>query len=237
MIPHSSTEDAVPQQPENAETIDRKIIKNGNIEFETADVNKTKSLVEQTVRELSGYISKENVVEYSDRLEHKLIIRVPADNFDLLLKNISESVDKLDRKNIDVLDVTEEYIDVQSRIKTKKELQARYTELLEKAAGVVEMLAIESEIGKLQTEIESAEGRLRFLHDRIAFSTLEMTYYQKIASTSPFSFFPKLRDGIKSGWEFFLWFIIGLSYLWVFIVLFIIIAAVAHVLVRRRKKK
>jgi hypothetical protein len=207
-------------QSKNVETIDRKIIKQGEIKFETADVHKTKSLIDQTVRELNGYISKENVGDYSERLEHQLIIRVPADKFDLLLNNISESVDKFDRKNIDVLDVTEEYIDVQVRVKTKKELQARYMELLKQAEKVDEILNIEREIGKLQTEIETVEGRMRYLNDRIAFSTLTVTYYQK--TTSPIAFFSEFMDGIKNGWELFLWFIIGLAYLWVFIILAVV---------------
>ena len=234
----SPAEQAELQQPENAGTIDRKIIKKGDIRFETADVNQTKSLIVQAVRELNGYLSKDNVEDYANRLEHKLIIRVPADKFDLLLQNISENVDKFDSQNIDALDVTEEYIDIQSRVKTKKELQTRYTELLKSATSIDEMLNIEREIGKLQTEIESAEGRMRYLHDRIAFSTLAVTYYQKMTSeTAPFSFSSELTDGIKTGWKLFLWFIIGLSYLWVFITFIIVIVAATYLLVRRKGKK
>jgi len=225
------------QQPENTATIDRKVIKKGEIEFETTDLDETKSLIVQTVRELDGYIENDKVVNSTHRLEHRLIIRVPADKFDELLENISEGVEKFDRKNIDVLDVTEEYIDVQSRVKTKKELQARYTELLAQATGVDDMLNIEREIGKLQTEIESAEGRMRYLHDRIAFSTLTVTCYQKVESeTDKFSFSSELKDGMKAGWEMFLWFIIGLSYLWVFILLGIAGTYFIYLLVRRRKK-
>jgi hypothetical protein len=115
---------ATEQSANNVETINRKIMKQGDIRFKTADVNKTKSLISQTVQELNGYISKDNAYDYSDRLEHRLTLRVPAHKFDLLLKNISESVDKLDSKNIDLLDVTEEYIDIETRVKTKKNFEA-----------------------------------------------------------------------------------------------------------------
>ena len=219
------------QKTDRAETVDRKIIKQGEVRFKTADVNKTKALISQTVQELSGYISKDNVCDYSDRLEHRLIIRVPADKFDLLLKNISESVDKLDSKNVDLLDVTEEYIDIEVRIKTKKELQTRYLELLKQATKVDEILNIEKEIGNLQTEIETVEGRMKYLKDKISFSTLTVTYYQK--TTSKFGFSSKFVDGIKNGWSVFLWFIVGLSHLWVFI----FISVVAFYLIRRWKKK
>ena len=219
------------QKTDKVETVDRKIIKQGEIKFKTADVNKTKTLILQTVQELNGYISKDNAYDYSDRHEHSLIIRVPADKFDLLLKNISESVEKIDSKNVDLLDVTEEYIDIEVRIKTKKELQTRYLELLKQTTKVDEILNIEKEISILQTEIESVEGRMKYLKDKISFSTLTVTYYQK--TTSKFGFSSEFVDGIKNGWSAFLWFIVGLSHLWVFI----FIAVVAFYLIRRWKKK
>jgi hypothetical protein len=219
------------QKTDNVEFETRKIIKQGEIRFETTDVNMTRLFISRTLQELDGYISKENSYDYSNRLEHRLIIRIPADKFDLLLKNISESVDKLDSKNIDVLDVTEEYIDVEARLRTKKELQIRYIELLKQATRVDEILNIQKEIGNLQTEIETVEGRMRYLKDRIAFSTLTVVYYQK--TSSKFGFSSKFADGIKNGWSVFLWFIVGLTYLWVFI----LVAVVARYSIRLWKKK
>ena len=221
------------QKPDKVDTEERKIIKQGEIRFETADVNGTKSFIVQTVRELNGYISKENAYNYNEQYEHTLTIRIPADKFDLLLNNISENVDKFDRKNIDVLDVTEEYIDIEARIKTKKELQSKYIELLKRATKVDEILNIEREIGNLQTEIESVEGRMRYLKDKIAFSTLTVTYYQK--TISPFGFSTKFIDGIKNGWSVFLWFIIGLSNLWVFII--VAVGMIYFIRMWRKKRK
>ena len=212
------------QKSDSVETAERKIVKKGSIKFATTDVNETKSLIAQTVRELNGYISNDNVDGYSYRLEHRLTIRVPADKFDSLLHAISQSVDKLDSKIIEVLDVTEEYIDIEARTKTKKELQNRYVALLERAETVEDILRIAKEIGSLQTEIESVEGRMKYLKDRITFSTLDVTYYQEIdVPDSPFGFTAKFAEGIKNGWDGFLWFIIGLSHLWVFILIIVMI--------------
>jgi len=213
------------------ESVERKIIKWGYINFETADVNKTKSFVIQVVNELNGDISSENVYYYYHQIRHRLAIRVPADKFDLLLTTIYESAKKIDDKSIFVSDVTEEYIDIEVRIKTKKALQARYIELLKQATKVDEILNIEKEIGKLQEEIESVEGRMRYLNDNIVFSTLTVGYYQK--TTSKFEFSSKFVDGIKNGWNVFLSFIIGVSQLWVFILL----AALAVYLFKLWKKR
>ena len=144
-----------------------------------------------------------------------------------------KALTNLTTKSIDALDVTEEYIDVETRINTKKDLRDRYRELLKQATKVDEILNIEKEVGNLQTEIESFERRMKSLNDRIAFSTITVIYYQK--TTPAFGFSSKFLDGIKNGWNNFLWFIIGLSNLWVFI----IVAAVTVYLIKlwRKKKK
>ena len=220
---------------DRVEVVERKIVKRGNIRFETTDVNETKSLIAQTVQKLNGYISDDNVDDYSDRLEHRLTVRIPAENFDLFLNAVSESVTKFDYQKIEALDVTEEYIDLEARTKTKKELQNRYVALLERAETVEDILRIEREIGNLQTEIESVEGRMRYLKDRIAFSMLTVTYYQNIDTpASPFGFSSKFVEGIKNGWDGFLWFIIGLSHLWFFILLAVMFY---YIRLWRKKKK
>lgn len=225
------------QNQDNVEVVERKIIKNGTLKFETTDVNETKTIVSQIVKEFGGYISDENESDYSGRVEHKITIRVPTDGFDLFLESISKSVDKFDTKNIERLDITEEYIDIESRVKTKKELQNRYKELLKRAFTVDEMITLEREIGKLQTEIESFEGKLNYFNDRIVFSTLAIIYYQykkTDSSSSSFGFFSEFVDGIVSGWHDFLWFVIGVSNLWVFILL---IALAVYLFRKWRKRK
>jgi len=222
------------QKLDKVEIEDKKLIKQGKIRFQTEDINETQSFIIQTVQELNGYISKENASDSFYRFEHELVIRIPADQFDIFLNNIFQNVGKFDSKNIDVLDVTEEHIDIESRIKTKKELQARYIELLKQAANVDEILNIEKAIGDLQTEIESVEGRLKYLRDQSAYCTLTVTYYQ--TEKNSFSFSSELADGIKDGWMGFLEFVIFLSRLWVLGV-FILISVVTILLVNLRKKK
>ncbi|MDR2232137.1 MAG: DUF4349 domain-containing protein [Tannerella sp.] len=218
-------------QTEPITQLERKIVKKGDVRFQTTDVKRTKSLIYGKVNELQGYIAEDNVYDYEERIEHRLVIRVPANQFDALLHTISENAERFDSQHIDVQDVTEEFIDVEARIKTKKELQSRYTELLKRATKIDEMLQIEKEIGDLQTEIESVEGRMRYLKDRIAFSSLTVSYYQQ--TTLGFGFASKFVDGLKSGWNFFLWFIIGLSHLWVFL----LIVFVSVFLFRRWRKR
>jgi len=213
---------------------DRKVIKEGELTFETADVTATKSLIDRTVRELDGYISKDEAHEYGDRIQHSVTIRVRADKFDTLVQEISESVKKLDSKNVNVLDVTAEFIDIESRIKTKKELQERYREILKKANKVEEILSIEREIGQLQTEIESVEGQMKYMKDRISLSTLSVSYYQKTSALNGFS--SQFSSAVKSGWDILLMLIVGIAHLWALGLLGLIVFFVVKRLRRTSRK-
>lgn len=215
-----------PESPEASQELpaaDRKIIKEGEISFETSDVAETKEVIATSVAEFKGYLSNDNVYVYNDRREYRVTIRVPADKFDLLLERISQSARKIDSKNVSTMDVTEEFIDIEARVRTKKELEARYRELLKQAVRVQEILEIEKEIGSLRADIESIEGRLKFLNDRVAFSTLTVTFYEK--TSSPFGFGPKLVRAIHNGWTNLLWFFVALISLWPFII--IVVAGIA----------
>lgn len=216
-------------------SFDRKIIKDGNIRFETSSVKETQSFIKQTVSELEGYIGDEKVFDYKDRIEHNITVRVPENKFDLLVEKISETAEKIDSKNINSKDVTEEFIDVEARVKTKKELETRYKEILKQANRVDEILNIEREIGKLRSEIESLEGRLNYLKNRVALSSLTITYYEKVSSS--FGFFSKFFQALKNGWNYLLWFIIILTSLWPFMLIVVITLIVVNTINKKKKKK
>ncbi len=232
------SQDLPPQPPEaepqnSPQPIERKIIKEGSITFETEDLQATRQLITTAVAESGGYLAQDNAYNEYDRIQHQLILRIPAGQFDTLLNKISASAKKLDSKNISAQDVTEEFIDVQARLKTKKELETRYLELLKQAKKVDEILNIEREIGTLRSDIESIEGRLKYLTDKVSFSTLTVTYYQK--TTASFGFGSKFGQALQNGWTNLGWVAIGLTSLWPFFVLglglFFVIRGI-----RRRKK-
>ncbi len=215
--PSEAKQASLPPQKAPELSIERKIIKEGFISFETKDATETSQRIAKAVAAHQGYITEDSQSDYDYRVEHRVTIRVPAGNFDRLLEAISKGADELKSKNINAQDVTAEYVDVESRIKTKKELEARYQQLLQKATKVEEMLAIEREMGTLRTEIESMEGRLRYLKDRVAFSTLTVTYYETPAATS--GFFGKIGAALRDGWDSLLEFLVAVVSLWPFVLL------------------
>jgi hypothetical protein len=200
---------APPPAPPNPEAkiggFQPKLIKTGSLEFESDDLKKTYESIQQATKKYGGYLSNEYSNNYEHRQEQGMSIRVPSQNFDALLEDISKGVKYFDVRSIDVSDVTEEFVDAEARLKTKKELEQRYLVLLQKANKISEILEIEKQAGDLRAEIEAIEGRLRYLSNQVGYSTLSVKFYRELqvgASNSGNRFVKALQAGWRGIVEF-----------------------------------
>ena len=207
--------EAAPQTEEI--NIERKLIKEGEVEFETNDMITARKLIFESINKYGAYISSDQEYKLIERISNTIVIRVPAKNFDSLLSDATKGVTNFDLKKTEVKDVTEEFLDIQARLKNKKELENRYLELLKKANSVTEILEVEKQIGQLRSEIESIEGRLNYLKSKVSLSTLTMTFYQLIPNETEFG--NKFKNGFKSGWDNLIWFFVFLTNIWPFILI------------------
>ncbi|MBA4054797.1 MAG: DUF4349 domain-containing protein [Marivirga sp.] len=207
-----------PEKDENAIPLDRKLIKDGSLSFETGDLKKTQSEIAGISKSLKGYASNETLNNAENRTSCQITIRVPASQFEELVEKLEKIALKVEHKSIQTRDVTEEFFDAEARLKTKREVESRYRELLKKAQTVEDMLAIERETGNVRTEIETIEGKLNYLKNQVAFSTLEVHYYQVVGTG--FGFGGKFGHSVANGWNNLLVFLIGLTNIWPFLILF-----------------
>lgn len=198
---------------------DRKIIRTGDIAFETVDAKKTRKKLDSLISIHQGYVSNENITNYEYKNECVVSIKVPSQHFLALMDDISTLAGKLDRKNIQSDDVTSEFIDLQARAKAKKVLEARYLELLAKANKISEMLEIERELNNVRTDIESMEGRLKWLSNQAALSTISIVYYEKLNDNLTAKKPSKFAEAILGGWDILMSFLVFTLYLWPFILL------------------
>lgn len=212
---------------------ERKLIKEGHISFETTDLPNTRKNILAAVAKYQGYIASDEANKYNNQNSNTLIVRVPAENFDALLKAATQGIEKFDSKQITTRDVTEEFLDISARLKTKKELEKRYLELLKKANKVSEILDIEKEIGQLRSDIESIEGRLNYLQDQVGVSTIHFNFYEQFSVQTEYG--EKFKTGFKNGWSNLIHVFIGLVNLWPFIIL--IIAIIFSIRYIRRKNR
>lgn len=197
--------------------VDRKLIKNGTIAFSTKSVSEVRTEIDKIVKDFNAYVSDDNQERFNDKIEYQQVIRIPAVRFDACVKVIEELAGEIEFRDLGTQDVTEEFIDVEARLKTKKELEARYLELLKKAKDVKEMLAVENQIATVRSDIESMQGKINYLTNQVGYSTLTVRYYQSLASDIGFG--SRIAKSFVSGWHGLLAFLVGIVSAWPFILL------------------
>lgn len=220
--------------PEN-KNIQQKIIKNGNLKFETSNLETTYEQIKTAVKKGKATIQNDSEGKDYGTIYRRITVRIPSENFDTFIKDISSGVDYFDNKEISAQDVTEEYIDIDARLKAKKKLENRYLELLSKATKMSEMLAIEAQLSAIREEVEVKEGQLRYLQSQISLSTVIIEFYKTVAEENgvTISYGTKIWNAFKSGFYGISSFFLTLLEIWPFI----IIVTVLFYFIRKRFKK
>ena len=205
----------------------QKLIKNASLRFKTANVEETYDFVKKATDDFGAFISQDNNFNYRAQVGYELTVKVPSDKFEGLLNYIIDNANirSLENKSVQIKDVTEEFIDIQARLKIKKEAQQKISELLKQAKNLTETLEIQKQLTDLQADIESIEGRLKYLSDQVDYCIIDLFFYETPRYT--LQFFNDFLDALKEGWQVFLHLIIYLTYLWVIILAaFIIILTI-----------
>lgn len=218
------------------EKIEQKIIKTGNLRFESNNLEETYNQIITAVKKQNAIIQNDTEGKDYSSVFRRLTVRVPSKNFDLFLADISKGVTYFDNKEISSQDVTEEYIDIDARLKAKKILEARYLELLKKANKVSEMLEIEEQLSAIREEIEAKEGQLRYMQSQISMSTISIEFYKTLANEggATISYGSKIWNAIKSGFNEISNFFISVLSVWPFLIILVVIV---HFIRKRFKKK
>ena len=225
------------QAPEIQEEAEQKIIKTANLSFEAKDLDKTHARILQLVKNHKGIIQQDNADKGYNRLSRYLTVRVPSENFQDFINGVSEGVAYFDQRNISRQDVTEEFVDLEARLKAKRELERRYLELLNQAKNVKEILDIERELSKIREEIEARQGRLEYLKSKVSMSTVTINFYKITSETGVTqSYGQKMINALKGGWDGISMFFIGLLYIWPIFIFGLVLFIVIRWLIKRKKK-
>jgi hypothetical protein len=146
------------------------LIYTAQITMAVFEVTSALQKIEDLARELGGFLAR--------RDDRSITIRVPARSFQAAVERIEKTGDMLHR-NVTAQDVTEEFRDLEVRIRNARVVRERLEQLLSKAVKVEESVLIERELERVTGELERLEGRLKFLKDRISFSTITVTFEPK----------------------------------------------------------
>jgi hypothetical protein len=234
--------DVISQDNQIAEKIPTKIIKQADVSFQVKNMEDSRKAILTKVKKSGGYISSENQTNNSYQIENTMVIRIKSGGFDDLVDQLLKQSIYTESKKITADDVTEEYVDAVARLKSKKEVEKQYEEILKKAYSIYDILQVEQQLRMIREEIEAYEGKIKYLDDRVDYSTISLHFYEKLdyvaAPSNDSGFFYKMGKAFSGGWHIVLALFIGLAYLWPIILAMIIgLLFLLRYLRRSRNKK
>ena len=155
---------------------ERMLIRTGELTMEMDSAEKAAEQIRLYVAGLGGYVSESSIQNEpgSEELALTLVLRLPNIRYDLALRHLRAQGKYIRSQSTATQDVTEEFVDVEARLGTRRSLEARYLQLLAQARRVEDMVAIEEKLATVRGEIESMQGRLKYLGNQVALSTLTL---------------------------------------------------------------
>jgi hypothetical protein len=157
----------------------RQTIRNAELALEVDDPARAQQRAIAVVERLHGFaLSSDASSTGGDarpaELRISLLLRVPAEAFDLALGELRQLGRGAGREQVSGQDVTEAYIDLEARIRTQRALESQLLEILKGTKAVSEMMEVHARLAEVRGEIEKMEGRLRFLDNQTSLSTIRL---------------------------------------------------------------
>jgi len=232
-----------------AEAADRKIIRNADITIEVPSTTDTQHLVTSIAEAHGGFVATSEAKQRESNdpaqrtLDIKLIVRVPSDQFGRAFDEIKKLAGNTPAEQVTSQDVTEDFIDLEARIKTQKALEVQFLEIMRQAHKIEDALEVQRQIAEVRTDIEKLEGRKRFLENRSSLSTINVNIQtpKPMIAVTETGFRQNLREAVSDSVSlasdmvlFFARFMIMMAPVFVFVL--VPMGLVGRNLIRRAKR-
>ena len=197
------------QQADAATTVayaaERKIIRNANLTIEVNSPPETQRKIASIAETHQGFVvtseATQRMTEERTRTEVivNLVVRVPAAQFNQAMEEIRATGLRIVQEKIAGQDVTEEFMDLEARIKNQKALEAQFIEIMKRAGKVDDALSVQRELAEVRTEIEKLEGRRRFLENQSSLSTINVTLQPPTQIVNATGFWYSVKSAFSDG--------------------------------------
>jgi hypothetical protein len=194
----SESASAPPQSGSGSSGSDTKIINTAFITIEVKDVTSGVDALKTIALQKGGYLSSTNIQKsYNNRLSGTVIIRIPAIEFENTLAEV-KSIGSVKIVSTQGQDVTEEYVDLQAQKTSYQNQLVQYNEIMKKAVKVEDVVTIQQQIDRVQTELNRLEGRMRYLNSQIDLSTItiQLQEPEPVGGESGHTFISTINEGI-----------------------------------------
>ncbi len=178
---------AADQAQQNLPSLDRMIIRTVTMTIAVGNVQETYRQVEQLVAEQSGYLAGSQIRQDGDRMTATMTIRVPADptTYQATLERLRGLAERVVDEQAQAQDITEEYVDLESRLRNLRATEESLLALMGKAQRVEDIINIQRELTNVRGQIEQAQGRKQALERRADMATITLTVREVGAFSRP----------------------------------------------------
>ncbi|WHY97189.1 DUF4349 domain-containing protein [Peribacillus simplex] len=160
-------------------TDERKVIHQAQLELKVKNLEKAQMKIENKVAEFGGYVVESNVYREDEELvEGTITVRVLEAHFQDFLADSEGEASEVVGRNVTGQDVTEQYVDLKARLKSKRTLEERLLAFMKDAEKTEDLLKISSDLAVVQEEIEQLTGQMKYLENQTSYSTVTITLTQ-----------------------------------------------------------
>jgi hypothetical protein len=157
----------------------RMIIHQAQLQLNVKDFEKAEQTIEKKVNEYGGYIVESNVYREDEKsVSGNITVRIPEKHFQKFLTATEGEAAEIIERMVTGQDVTEQYVDLESRVKSKRAVEARLLDFMSDAEKTEDLLKISSDLAIIQEEIEVIVGKMNYLENQTSYSTVEISMFE-----------------------------------------------------------
>jgi hypothetical protein len=180
----ASTAPPASDSPAANEIAERKVIRNGTVEFEVRSFDDAFGTISSVVGEEGGFVSSTSSDKLANgKVRGSVVVRVPPEHLDRLLLKL-RALGDLKSQQIGANDITKEYTDLESELRALRAMESRMIDIIKTGNGQVKDLVVaEKQLGEYRVRIEKIEGDIRYYNNLVGMATLTITAYEKDIQT------------------------------------------------------
>lgn len=145
-----------------SESIDRLIIQDTSLSLQVKDVIKTIAEIEESAKSFGGFLINSNLSKPESAASGNISIRIPEEKRKEALNSFKNMAVKVVSESVFGNDVTDQYVDIESRLDVLNKTKIKYEEILQKAEKVTDLLAVQQQLTNLQSQIDSLKGQQKY---------------------------------------------------------------------------
>jgi hypothetical protein len=155
--------------------IDKKIIKNGDLTLKVSNTDNAASDITAIAKGNGGEVSSSNFYKNTSNIKSGTItVKVPVANFEKTFSELKKVASLVVRESTSGQDVTEQYVDLQSRLKNKQEEEKAFSDILSRSGQIDDVLKVTRELSRVRGEIEMLQGQIKFMDSQTDMSMISV---------------------------------------------------------------